>query len=115
MGGDTNQAGQNMGGDAPTDAGAGGMSTGGESAAAGAAGNDAGGAGGAAGGVCPATIDLYPGVVAKAICDKRVDCCTSDADKCMTDVGDALDAIFTELVQSEKDGLTTANCDAPLP
>jgi hypothetical protein len=115
-GGTTGEAGQGMGGEATAGSpGAAGMSAAGDTGAGGtpgAAGNDAGGAGGAGNGMCPATIDLYPGVVAKAICDKRVDCCMSDADQCMMDVGDALNGIFTDLVQSEMDGLTAANCDA---
>jgi hypothetical protein len=104
------EAGQSAGGES-TAGGAAGMSVGGESAA----GADAGGAGGEASvpvSVCPATIDKYPEVFAKAVCEKRVDCCTSDLDTCMKDETDALAALLPDLLKSKQDGIAAADCKA---
>jgi hypothetical protein len=109
------EAGQSAGGEtlAGGAAGAAGMSVGGETGMAG--GDSVGGAGGADSSpvsVCPATIDKYPDVFAQAVCEKRVDCCTSDMDTCMKEEGDALATILPDLLKSKQDGIVAANCAA---
>ena len=102
------------GGSGGSDGGAAGSTSGG----GGEAGQGGDGASGGTGGeppvepvACPSEIDGLADAFAAAVCRKRVECCTDDYDTCLTEVTEAMDAIYPDASAAVEAGTAELDCD----
>ena len=101
------------GGDDTTSSG-GSAGSGGTSSSGGSAGDGNAGEGGSGAGpiTCPDDIEDMPRAMAEAICWKRVECCVTNVDTCITEVLDVLSGIYLDLDEAEEAETAALNCNA---
>jgi hypothetical protein len=78
-----------------------------------------GGKGGAAGAdvsaepaACPSAAEDLAEAFAEAVCKKRGECCDDDYEVCITEVTEAMDAIYVSLPEGVAEGTSALDCDS---